>query len=158
MKILMVCLGNICRSPLAEGILRSKTEKLGLDWSIDSAGTGAWHVGQKPDLRSINVAKKYGIDISKLKARQLVADDIENFDLIYVMDKQNLKDVSSLAKSKQSKVKLILEEMFKPFDAVSMNEVPDPYYGTNDVFEHVYSLLDRACDEIMDKFALQQTG
>lgn len=140
MKILMVCLGNICRSPLAEGILRSKLNE---EFHIDSAGTGDWHVGQGPDKRSVTVAKKYGIDISMQRARQFQISDFEDFDLIYVMDESNFKDVMALAKNEnqKSKVKLILG------DSENKN-VPDPYYGGDEGFENVYKMLDKVADQI----------
>jgi protein-tyrosine phosphatase len=142
-KILMVCLGNICRSPLAEGILRSKLSK---DFIVDSAGTGNWHVGNAPDPRSIKTAKNHGIDISTLKGRQFSKNDFTDFDCIYVMDNQNYKDVIALASTEieKAKVKLILDEIF-PGERV---DVPDPYYGLQDGFEKVYAMLDEACDEI----------
>jgi protein-tyrosine phosphatase len=146
-KILMVCLGNICRSPLAEGILASKLPKN--KFIIDSAGTGSWHIGNSPDERSIAVAKKNKIDISKQKGRQFNVSDFENFDYIYVMDKTNYKDVVNLAKttSEKEKVKLILNELF-PNENV---DVPDPYFGLHDGFENVYKMLNEACDLIAKK-------
>jgi len=146
MKILMVCLGNICRSPLAEGILQSK---LGEDFLVASAGTGSWHVGQCPDKRSIAVAKKYGIDISTQRARQFKTGDFDEFDLIYVMDQSNYEDVLSLAEDdvQRSKVRLILEEYENGED----KNVPDPYFGGDDGFEEVYRLLDEVTTDITSK-------
>ena len=146
-KILMVCLGNICRSPLAEGILRNKLPKQ--NFFIDSAGTGSWHIGHAPDARSIRVGKQNQIDISQLKGRQFQVEDFDKFDLIYVMDLNNLKDVRALAKneSQAQKVKLILDELF-PNEQL---EVPDPYYGTERDFEYTYNLLNQACDVIAQK-------
>lgn len=143
MKILMVCLGNICRSPLAEGILRSKLDS---QYHIDSAGTGNWHVGQCPDKRSVSVAKKYGIDISAQRARQFRTEDFDEFDLIYVMDESNFEDVMAMAKNEnhKSKVRLILEDQ----------NVPDPYYGGDDGFENVFKML----DEVATKIALKISG
>ena len=146
-KILMVCLGNICRSPLAEGILASK---LPTDtFTIDSAGTGSWHIGNSPDERSIAVAKKNKIDISKQKGRQFKISDFEVFDYIYVMDNSNFKDVIKLAKTpeQRGKVQLILNELF-PNENV---DVPDPYFGLQDGFENVYKMLNEACDSIVEK-------
>lgn len=147
MKILMVCLGNICRSPLAEGILRSK---LNNEFHIDSAGTGAWHIGKSPDKRSVMVAKKYGIDISTRRARQFNVNDFEEFDLIYVMDESNYEDVISLAKNEihKTKVKLILGE----WDGKNKN-VPDPYYGGDEAFEEVYKILDEVTAQIVEKIS-----
>lgn len=105
MKILMVCLGNICRSPLAHGILEHLAKENGLDWEIDSAGTGSWHIGHKPDRRSIAVAKSYGVDISSQRARQFEINDFDRYDFIFVMDENNYKDVIALAKSQEEKIK-----------------------------------------------------
>ncbi|GAA4774244.1 MULTISPECIES: low molecular weight protein-tyrosine-phosphatase [Flavobacterium] len=145
-KILMVCLGNICRSPLAEGILRSKLSK---EYIVDSAGTGGWHSGEQPDKRSILTAKNRGIDITHQKARKFQKSDFDNFDYIYVMDNQNFKDVVSLAENEnhKNKIQLILEEIF-PGERV---DVPDPYYGGQDGFEKVYDMLDEACEIIAVK-------
>jgi protein-tyrosine phosphatase len=146
-KILMVCLGNICRSPLAEGILASKLPNS--NFYIDSAGTGNWHIGKSPDHRSIAVAKKNGIDISKQKCRQFAIQDFENFDIIYAMDASNFDDLMVLAPNKISKqkVKLILDEVF-PNENV---DVPDPYYGTENGFNQVFLMLDEACQNIANK-------
>lgn len=146
-KILMVCLGNICRSPLAEGILKSKLPKD--KFTIDSAGTAAYHIGSSPDSRSIAVAKKYGIDITNLKGRQFTRRDFEDFDLIYAMDDSNFSNIIKLARNNEdiSKVKLILNEI-SPNENLS---VPDPYYGGDQGFENVYRMLDEACDQIKKK-------
>lgn len=146
MKILMVCLGNICRSPLAEGILRSK---LNDKFFVDSAGTGAWHVGNCPDKRSVAVANKYGIDISAQQARQFKAKDFDEFDLIYVMDESNYEDVISLAKNEihKSKVRLILSEL----NDFPNKNVPDPYFGGDEGFEEVYKLLENVSNQIVAK-------
>lgn len=146
-KILMVCLGNICRSPLAEGILASKLPKD--SFTVDSAGTGAWHVGHSPDSRSIEIAKKHNLDISHQKGRQFKKADFDNFDYIYVMDRSNYRDVLELAKKPEhtAKVKMILNELF-PNENL---DVPDPYYGGGDGFKNVYKMLDEACDNIAQK-------
>jgi protein-tyrosine phosphatase len=145
-KILMVCLGNICRSPLAEGILRSKLSE---EFIVDSAGTGGWHAGEQPDKRSILTARNRGIDISYQKARKFQKTDFDQFDFIYVMDNQNYKDVVALAETEnhKNKVQLILEEIF-PGERV---DVPDPYYGGQEGFEKVYDMLDQACTIIANK-------
>ena len=145
----MVCLGNICRSPLAEGVLQEKLNRKGLDIKVDSAGTGGWHVGQGPDLRAIAIANKYGVDISNQKARQFSSTDFEEFDIIYAMDGSNLSDIVSLAKSSEDieKVRLILDEL----NIGNNNYVPDPYYGGDEGFEKVYQLLDAACEIITKK-------
>lgn len=144
----MVCLGNICRSPLAEGILKSKLPVN--TFLIDSAGTANYHVGNPPDRRSIAVGKKYGIDISNLKGRQFSVNDFDAFDLIYVMDDSNYRNVISMARSEQdkSKVKFILNEIYpnQNFD------VPDPYYGGDHGFEDVFKMLDEACTIIAKSF------
>ncbi|CAM3642225.1 low molecular weight protein-tyrosine-phosphatase [Flavobacterium saliperosum] len=146
-KILMVCLGNICRSPLAEGILQSKLPRE--QFFIDSAGTGGWHVGQEPDNRSIQTAKKRGLDITHQRGRQIHPTDFDTFDYIYVMDISNYKNVIALAPSEEakSKVQMILNELF-PNENV---DVPDPYYGGQNGFEQVFDMLDDACQIIAEK-------
>lgn len=148
-KILMVCLGNICRSPLAECIMRSKLSE---DFIVDSAGTGGWHAGELPDKRSIATAKNRGLDITNQRAKQFKKSDFDTFDHIFVMDNSNYKDVLALAPNEEakSKVKLILNEIF-PNENV---DVPDPYYGGQDGFENVFDLLDQACEEIARKLNL----
>ena len=143
----MVCLGNICRSPLAEGILRSKV--FSHKTFIDSAGTGGYHIGTMPDKRSISVASVNGIDITDQKARKFTVKDFDNFDLIYVMDQSNYRNVVELAKNDEdkAKVRLILNEVFPGEDL----DVPDPYYGGEFGFKNVYRMLDEACDVISKK-------
>ena len=146
-KILMVCLGNICRSPLAEGILASKLPK---DlFVVDSAGTGSWYVDRNPDERSIAVAKKNGLNISNQKGRQFKTSDFDNFDYIYVMDSSNYNDVIALTKKQEQKdkVQLILNELF-PAENV---DVPDPYYGLPNGFNTVFEMLDEAAELIAKK-------
>ncbi len=144
----MVCLGNICRSPLAEGILQSKLDAN--FFSVDSAGTAAYHIGELPDQRSIAVAKKHGIDISNQKARKFDIKDFIEFDIIYAMDKENYQNICSLAKNNTElqKVKMILDKV-KPSQNLS---VPDPYYGGDDGFQNVYQLLDEACEKISKNY------
>lgn len=142
-RVVMVCLGNICRSPLAQGILESKVDKKKV--FVDSAGVASWHVGKTPDTRSIAVAAAHQIDIAQQKARQFTKEDFNNFDRIYVMDKQNYKDVLSLASSQEQKNKV--ELILNVVDSTS-TEVPDPYYGGADGFEKVYNQLDKACQII----------
>lgn len=146
MSYLMVCLGNICRSPLAEGILRDKAEKLNLDITIDSAGTSNYHIGQHPDNRTVLNAKQHGIDISKLKGRQFQVEDFDKFDTIFVMDSSNYSDVISLARNENDKrkVELILNRVYPN----SNMAVPDPYFGGEQGFETVFILLEKACDVI----------
>ena len=142
----MVCLGNICRSPLAEGILRKKTKHL--DLTIDSAGTAGYHIGKSPDPRAVAVAKKHDINISKLKARQFSRIDFENFDTIYVMDINNFSHLISLSSNAQerNKIRLILNEI----DPKNHDSVPDPYYDDNG-FKKVYNMLNKACEKIAIK-------
>ncbi|WP_233860961.1 low molecular weight protein-tyrosine-phosphatase [Tenacibaculum piscium] len=144
-KILMVCLGNICRSPLAQGILASKLNE---SFTVDSAGTSAHHVGETPDKRSVEVAQKYGIDITKQRSRQFKKSDFNEFDVIYAMDLQNYKNIIAMATTSVEieKVTMILNET-----AAENNEVPDPYYGGNQGFENVYKMLDKACEIIASK-------
>ena len=148
MKILMVCLGNICRSPMADGLMRKKVQDHNLDAYIDSAGTANYHVGGAPDARMTQIAKRKGIDISGLQARQFVVSDFDTFDLIYVMDQSNYNNVVRLARSEsdRSKVQLILELIPNQIEI----EVPDPYYGGQEGFEHVYDLLDKSTDIILN--------
>ena len=150
-KILMVCLGNICRSPLAEGILKSKLNPEFFE--VDSAGTGGWHAGEQPDKRSIAVAKKNGIDISGQRARQLQLSDFDTYDYIYVMDKSNRSNVLALTThpDHQAKVKLILEELYPR----SGMEVDDPYYGGPEGFDKTFELLNQACEAIQKKLSQQ---
>ncbi|QYA23962.1 low molecular weight phosphotyrosine protein phosphatase [Gramella sp. MT6] len=146
-RVLMVCLGNICRSPLAEGILKSKVDPNKV--FVDSAGTGSWHIGSEPDRRSIATAKRYGLDITDQRGRQFSEDDFEDFDHIFAMDNSNFKDIMSMAKTDEDrqKVHLILEEIF-PSENV---DVPDPYHGGEQGFENVYQMLNEACEEIAKK-------
>ena len=143
----MVCLGNICRSPLAEGILKSKVDPNQV--FVDSAGTGDYHIDQAPDERSVSIAKKNNLDITSQRGRQFKTSDFDKFDYIYVMDMSNYKDVLSLARNDQDrkKVKLILNEVF-PEENV---EVPDPYQGGPEGFRKVYEMLEEACENIARK-------
>lgn len=146
-RVLMVCLGNICRSPLAEGILRSKInpEKV----LVESAGTGGWHVGELPDPRSIEVAQDHHLDITNQRCRKFTYADFQEYDLIYVMDRSNLNDVLSLTKNEQDaqKVQMILNEIHPGQNL----DVPDPYYGGDRGFENVFQMLEEACDIIANK-------
>jgi protein-tyrosine phosphatase len=144
MKILMVCLGNICRSPMAEGIMQAKIEKYKLDAEVDSAGFEPFHAGDAPDFRAIRVMKQHGIDISRQRSRLFRKSDFEVFDRIYVMDSGNYKDVESEAMNnhEMSKVKFILNIS----DPVGNKPVPDPYYGGEQGFERTFQLLDSAIE------------
>ncbi len=141
----MVCLGNICRSPLAEGIMKAKIQQHGLDWEVDSAGTGAYHIGQLPDARSIAIAQQHGIDLTDQRARQIKSADLEHFDLILTMDNSNFRNVQALVRNAQQgkKVKAILD--FAPNHP--LREVPDPYWD-DDGFQIVYDLLVEATEGI----------
>ena len=144
----MVCLGNICRSPLMEGILKQKLAANGLEAHVDSAGTGNWHVGKLPDLRSIHVAKEHGIDITDQRARQIEVDDLDRFDKIYVADRDVFESVLSLSSNElahRHKIDFIMNVV----DPDSDRPVPDPYFGGPDGFEHVYQMIDEACDGIV---------
>ncbi|KGE14827.1 low molecular weight protein-tyrosine-phosphatase [Sphingobacterium deserti] len=142
MKILMVCLGNICRSPLAHGILAHMIHENGLDWTVESAGTGDWHVGQAPDRRSVSVAKKYGVDISAQRARHFAQAFFDQYDYIFVMDDKNYSDVRSLARDEADlkKVKMFLLEGI----------VPDPYFDETQ-FEPVYQLIADRCQVLINE-------
>jgi len=141
----MVCLGNICRSPLAEGILAHKTQHL--DITIESAGTAGYHIGKLPDSRSIEIANKYEIDISNQKARQFSRADFDEFDIIYAMDTNNFAHLTSLAENQneRNKIRMILNEI----NPESFDSVPDPYYGGDNGFQLVYNMLDKACNKII---------
>src|ERR1700748_1375774 len=143
MKILMVCLGNICRSPLAEGVMQHLANKHSLDWQIDSAGTGGWHVGEGPDRRSVRAAKDNGIDISQQICRKFKKSDFDEFDYIFVMDKSNYADVLAMAPNEQAaaKVRLLLGD----------KEVPDPYYADAQ-FQPVFELINVGCQDIINQF------
>ncbi len=148
MNILMVCLGNICRSPLAHGLLREKIKINNINASVDSAGTSNYHIGEPPDYRMIMTAKANNISIEDLKARQFSTKDFNDFDLIYVMDKNNYDNVILLAENKEQKekVKMILNEINQGVN----HNVPDPYYGGDRGFDEVFSMLDLATDKIIN--------
>lgn len=149
MKILMVCLGNICRSPLAEGILQEKIRERGLAWEVESAGTGDWHIGEPPDPRSIAIARRYGIDISRQRARQFERADFEHFDLIFTMDATNYRDVLRHAPSAahHEKVDLIMNLVYPQEN----RSVPDPYWD-DEGFEQVFDMLDRATERLLEQY------
>ncbi len=145
----MVCLGNICRSPLAEGILRSKIENANLNWSVDSAGTSSWHIGAPPHKGSIAIAKENGMDISGQRGRQFSGSDFKEFDLILAMDSENYQNIIGLSidQSQEDKVKLMLNYAHPG----SNMAVPDPYY-TGD-FQEVFDLLNLACSNLIEQEA-----
>lgn len=146
---MMVCLGNICRSPLAQGILEDKIRSRNLKWEVDSAGTSSWHVGEKPDPRSVKTAIKNDLDITSQRARQFTREDFNRFDLIYAMDKSNLQNIVDMARNQNeaNKVKLILGEIPGRPDL----NVPDPYWDNR--FDDVFDMLSKACDQIILKYS-----
>ena len=147
----MVCLGNICRSPLAEGILQDKAFKAGLDWSVDSAGTNHYHTGDAPHPLSQKVAKMNGIDICNQRARNFVAEDFEVFDKIYALAADVLNDIRRIAKKKfdAGKVDLLMNELYPGKNM----DVPDPWFGPEPGYHEVYKMLDKVCDAIIDKYS-----
>jgi protein-tyrosine phosphatase len=151
MKILMVCLGNICRSPMAEGILEHKAKKAGLNWVIESAGTNGYHIGEPPHRLSQKVARLNGIDICHQRARQFVPDDFERYDKIYALADDVLDEMRWIAgrKYNPSKVDLLLNELH-PGKNLS---VPDPWYGTESGYHEVFKIIDEVCEKIISKYA-----
>lgn len=150
MRILMVCLGNICRSPLAQGILEHVLKVSNIQAYVDSAGTQAYHAGESPDIRSEDIARKHGIDISNQRARKFEIQDFDNFDRIYVMDSENFSNIASLARNEKDreKVKMIMNEVYPGQN----RQVPDPYYGGKDGFEKVFQMLSLASDKIVEQY------
>ena len=151
--ILCVCLGNICRSPMAEGILRHHSKKMGSmnQISIDSAGTGSWHLGDPPDNRATRVAANHGIDISGLRARQVEVGDFQKFKLILAMDQQNLNDLAVLSPSRHN----CELAMYLNYAGIDNQDVNDPYYGNLDDFEKVFNLIDKTAQSILEKYSVQ---
>jgi len=146
----MVCLGNICRSPIAEGILKHKFSQHGIGLEVDSAGTLAYHAGERPDFRARQITKQHGINISDQVSRLFVPEDFDRFDRIYAMDMPNYHSLKAKARNEEdkAKVELILNRLYPGEN----RQVPDPYYGMDDGFQHVYDLLDAACDEIVKDY------
>ena len=148
-SVLFVCLGNICRSPLAEGIFDHLVHEAGLDdrFDIDSAGTGAWHVGERPDARAAMVATKHGIELDS-RARQITSDDLDRFDYVIAMDRENLRNVSRMVDASDSETEV---HLLRTFDEEEGDEVPDPYYGGASGFETVYEMLHRSCQTLLER-------
>jgi protein-tyrosine phosphatase len=155
MKILMVCLGNICRSPLAEGILQHKASKAGLHWNVESAGTNNCHTGDAPHHLSQKVAKLNGIDICQQRARNFIAEDFEVYDKIYALAGDVLDDIRHIAKNKfdASKVDLLMNELYPGRNM----DVPDPWYGAEPGYHEVYKMIEKVCDAIIEKYSINNT-
>jgi protein-tyrosine phosphatase len=149
MKILMVCLGNICRSPLAEGILQNKANKAGLSWKVDSAGTNGYHNGEPPHQLSQRVAKMNGINISHQRSRELVPEDFDNFDVIYAMAEDVINEMKRIGSNKfdESKVSLLLNTLYPGEN----REVPDPWSGPESDYHEVFDMINQACDKIIER-------
>jgi len=147
MKILMVCLGNICRSPLAEGILQNKSDQAGLQWQVDSAGTNGLHNGESPHPLSQKVAKQHGIDISRQRSRRLVKEDFDRYDMLYAMAGDVVEEMKWIAKDKfnSAKVQLLMDEVYPGQN----RDVPDPWYGGEEGYHDVFELIDKACDALL---------
>jgi protein-tyrosine phosphatase len=151
MKVLMVCLGNICRSPLAEGILQQKALERGLNWVVESAGTNGYHNGEPPHPLSQKVARLHGIQIGQQRSRKFMADDYNEFDLIYAMAGDVLHDIKRIAGRhyQPEKTRLLLEELYPGEN----RDVPDPWYGTEPGYHEVFELLNMACEQVIEKYA-----
>lgn len=147
----MVCLGNICRSPLAEGVLRSKTDNLGLGWEIDSAGTNGYHVGEAPHHLSQKVAKLNGIDISCQVARRFTKNDVEKYDIIYAMAADVIEDIRKITGSSydEKKIRLYMDELYPGKNM----DVPDPWYGTEPGYHEVFDMINKTSDAIIKKYS-----
>ncbi|MFI5188643.1 MAG: low molecular weight protein-tyrosine-phosphatase [Chitinophagales bacterium] len=152
MKILMVCLGNICRSPMAEGILQDKAFKAGLQWSVESAGTNGFHNGEPPHYLSQKVAMEHGIDIGNQKSRRFLPEDFDRFDKIYALAEDVLFDMKQIARKKfnRSKIDLLMNELYPGKNM----DVPDPWSGPEEEYHQAFSLIDAACDAIIKKYSI----
>ncbi|MBN8672909.1 MAG: low molecular weight phosphotyrosine protein phosphatase [Chitinophagales bacterium] len=151
----MVCLGNICRSPLAEGILQQKAFEAGLAWSVESAGTNSYHTGEPPHPLSQKVARLNGIDISTQRARRFIAADFDSYDKIYALAGDVLDDIKRIAKNKfdAGKAELLMNEQFPGKNL----DVPDPYYGTEPGYHEVYKMISEVCDRIIEKYSVNSS-
>jgi protein-tyrosine phosphatase len=154
MKILMVCLGNICRSPLAEGIMQHKAGKAGLDWKVESAGTNSYHIGEPPHHLSQKVALMNGVNICDQRARRFTKEDFKDYDIIYAMADDVLEDMKTIARDHfdPSKAILFLNELYPGTN----RSVPDPWYGPEPGYHEVYDLISKTCDRIIEKYKDQQ--
>ena len=154
MKILMVCLGNICRSPLAEGILQHKVNEAGLSWKVESAGTNSYHIGEPPHHLSQKVAQLNGINICDQRARRFKPSDLEEYDLLFAMSKDVIDDMKTMAGNQwqQEKVKLLMDELHPG----QQKDVPDPWYGPEPGYHEVYKMIEAACDKILKKAQINQ--
>jgi protein-tyrosine phosphatase len=150
MKILMVCLGNICRSPMAEGIMRHKIEQQGLDWEVASCGTGSWHVGSPPHIDGQRAMKRKGFDISAQRAQQFHGHFLESYDLLFAMDSSNYNDILKHTQHEEERAKVSM--IMNIPDPGSNQSIPDPYYN-DELYDQVFDMLDRACDAIIDQYA-----
>ena len=150
----MVCLGNICRSPLAEGILQHKVNEAGLSWKVESAGTNSYHIGEPPHHLSQKVAQLNGINICDQRARRFKPSDLEEYDLLYAMSKDVIDDMKTMAGNqwKQEKVKLLMDELHPG----QQKDVPDPWYGPEPGYHEVYKMIEAACDKILKKAQINQ--
>lgn len=151
MRILMVCLGNICRSPMAEGILKHKAQQLGLNWTVESAGTNSYHIGQAPHRYSQKVCKQHGIDISAQRARTFDPADFEQFDKIYALADDVYDEICRMSgrRADLTKLDFLLNELHENANA----SVPDPWYGDEDGYLPVFEMIEKACDAILAKYA-----
>lgn len=149
-RVLFVCLGNICRSPLAEGVFRSLVDEAGLssEFDVDSAGTGSWHVGERPDARAAMVAREHGVQLD-CRARQVTAQDLHDFDFVIAMDRENLRSLERMASSAGADAEIALLRAFDP--NADGEEVPDPYYGGVSGFENVYGIVARSCEGLLTR-------
>lgn len=150
MKILMVCLGNICRSPLAEGILQQKANDAGLQWQVQSAGTNHYHIGSPPHALSQKVALLNGIDISNQQARRISKEDMEQYDIVYALASDVLEDIKKVTGNsfRNEKVKLFMDE----HPMATFKDVPDPWYGAEDGYHEVFKLINEVCDYIVQQY------
>ncbi|MCO5236014.1 MAG: low molecular weight phosphotyrosine protein phosphatase [Chitinophagaceae bacterium] len=154
MKILMVCLGNICRSPLAEGIMEFKIEQAHLNWQVDSAGTNGYHVGEAPHRLSQKVAQMHGIDISRQRARNIIPADFDHFDIVYAMAEDVIEEIRwrTGKNFNDAKVKLLMNELYPGRNI----DVPDPWYGPESGYREVFDMINRACDKIVEHYAFHK--